>query len=335
MRLHALFVIIVILITNNVFGQVGGASTYQFLNTVSSPIQDALGGRVVTSLGDDVNQALINPSTINASMDNRLGLNYGNYFADISFGTAAYGYSWGEKNKTIQAGVTYMNYGTFKGGDEFGNRTADFSGNEVALSVGYAYQLPIEHLTVGANVKLISSKLDIYNSFGTAIDLAALYHKKESNTAYTIVFRNMGTQITTYAGNYESLPFEVTAGLSQKLKNAPIKLHVTLQDLQKWKSSYSKTAITSETTAFKQTSFTQDLIHHINLGAEIFPERIITLRVGYNFRRSFELSNPKNKSFSGLSTGFGIRIKKFRFDYSYSRYSIASSTSLFGLQFSF
>ena len=39
----------------------------------------------------------------------------------------------------------------------------------------------------------------------------------------------------------------------------------------------------------------------------------------------------EQRTFSGISAGFGIRFTKFRFDYSYSRYTLAANTSLFGL----
>lgn len=38
-----------------------------------------------------------------------------------------------------------------------------------------------------------------------------------------------------------------------------------------------------------------------------------------------------DRSFSGLSLGFGLRVGKLRLEYSYSRYTLAGSTSLFGL----
>jgi hypothetical protein len=333
-NLNRLLIVCLTLLGTQMWAQLGGKSAYQFLNVVASPIQDALGGRVVTSINNDINQGILNPSVIQSSMKNKVGLNYGNYFSDINFGNAAYAYSWGEKNKTILAGVTYMNYGTFDGADEYGQRTGTFTGSETAISFGYAYEFPIKGLTAGTNVKFISSVLETYSSFGGALDLAIAYKKPEKETFYTLVFRNMGTQFTTYAGVKEPLPFEITAGISKKLAKAPIRLHFTFQDLQKWKTTYSNSAISSETT-YEKTNFFQNVLHHFNLGVEAFPERIITLRLGYNFRRSFELGQQKRVGFAGLSTGFGVRVKKFRFDFSYSRYTISGNTTLFGAQFNF
>ena len=123
------------------FAQVGGEATYQFLNLVSSPRQAALGGKVLTNVDYDVTQALYNPATINVAMDNQLAINYTSYLGGISYGTAAYAYTIDRRTQTFHAGVTYINYGSFEGYDENGNETGTFTGNEAALSMGYALQI--------------------------------------------------------------------------------------------------------------------------------------------------------------------------------------------------
>ncbi len=39
----------------------------------------------------------------------------------------------------------------------------------------------------------------------------------------------------------------------------------------------------------------------------------------------------EQRNFSGISIGFGLKINKLKFNYSYSRYTLAANTSLFGL----
>jgi len=58
-----------------------------------------LGGKVLTNVDWDVTQGLYNPSTINVAMDNQLALNYSSYLGGISYGTAAYAYTWDRRNK--------------------------------------------------------------------------------------------------------------------------------------------------------------------------------------------------------------------------------------------
>ena len=98
---------------NALHAQLGGESTYQFLNLISSPRQAALGGKVLTNVDYDVTQALYNPATINVDMDNQLAVNYSSYLGDIRYGTAAYAYTWDRRTQTFHLGMTYVNYGSF------------------------------------------------------------------------------------------------------------------------------------------------------------------------------------------------------------------------------
>ncbi len=211
------------------YSQIGGRATYQFLNLVNSPRQAALGGKVITNYDYDPTQGLYNPATINPEMDNQLSVNYVNYFADVNYGTASYAYLWDRRTQVLHTGVTYINYGSFDGFDEQGNPTNSFGGGEVALSVGYAKNIPWTDFHVGVNVKLISSKLEQYSSLGGAIDIGIIYVYEPWDLHIAAVARNIGTQFTPYNEIYEPLPFEVDFGASQTLQNVPLRWHFTLE----------------------------------------------------------------------------------------------------------
>ena len=76
-------------------------------------------------------------------------------------------------------------------------------------------------------------------------------------------------------------------------------------------------------------------MRHVIIGAELFPEKGFNIRLGYNFRRAEELRIVDQRHFSGISAGFGLRFGKVKLDYSYSRYTVAANTSLFGLTINF
>ena len=328
-----------ILISTISFGQVGGKSVYQFLDLITSPRQAALGGKLITIYDADVNQALFNPATINDKMHNHLSLNYGSLFGEITYGTAAYAYTYDRHVQTFHAGVNYVNYGTFEGYDENGLATSSFTGSEIALSLGYAYNIPRTDIYLGANAKLISSTLENYNSLGAAVDLGAIYVDEYNEINIALAVRNVGTQFTTYAGAREKLPLEIIAGISQKLEHVPLRWHVTLENLQQWDVSFSNPAraegnIDGGSTPEK-VGFFNNALRHLIVGAELFPEKAFNIRMGYNFRRGEELSIEEQRNFSGISLGFGLRFNKIKFDYSYSRYTLAANTSLFGLTINF
>lgn len=320
------------------FAQLGGNATYQFLNLISSPRQAALGGKIITNVDYDVTQGLYNPATINLEMDNQLALNYANYLGDISYGTAAYAYTIDRRVQTFHAGITYVNYGSFDGYDENGNSTGTFTGNETALSFGYAFQIGFSDFYAGANIKLISSKLEQYSSLGGALDVGLIYINKFLELNAALAIRNIGTQFTTYAGLNEPLPLEVDLGFSQKLKNVPIRWHLTFENLQQWPIAAANPARVTTDLSGNQTQeeigFLSQLIRHTIVGAELFPDRGFNIRLGYSFRRAEELRILEQRNFSGLSFGIGIKFNKLRFSYTHARYSSASNTSFLGVQIS-
>lgn len=321
------------------YGQIGGKYTYQFLNLVTSPRQAALGGKTITIYDDDVNQVNFNPATINPEMDNHLAINYGNYFGEVTYGTASYAYTYDRHLQTFQVGVNYVNYGNFEGYDENGQTTASFSGSETALSFGYAYNVPYTSLYIGANAKIISSTLESYNSLGGAIDLGAIYIDEKNDVNWGLVIRNIGTQFTTYAEVPEKLPLEILIGVSQELENVPVRWHLTLENLQQWNIAFAnperaQLSIDGSSNEEK-VSFVNNALRHVIFGVELFPKKAFNLRLGYNFRRAEELRILEQRNFSGISLGFGLKLNKLKFNYSYSRYTLAGNTSLFGLTINF
>ena len=331
-KLLPLFFIFVLPIS----AQVGGQSVYQFLNLAQSPRQAALGGKTVTVVDYDVNQAFYNPATINPKMHNRLSANYGSYFGEVSYGTAAYAYTYDRHLQTFHAGISYINYGTFEGRDELGNLTSDFTGSEAALSLGFAYNLPWTKMYIGANAKLISSTLESYNSWGAAVDLGFLYIDEKNDINYGLSVRNLGFQITPYESTNEQLPLAIDAGISQLMENVPIRWHMTFENLQQWNIAFSnpnrgESTLDGETSEEK-VSFFNNALRHVILGAELFPEKGFNLRLGYNFRRSQELKILEQRNFSGLSFGIGLKFNKMRLNYTHSRYSSAANTSFIGIQ---
>lgn len=317
------------------YSQIGGKYTYQFLNLVTSPRQAALGGKVITIYDDDVNQVNFNPATLNADMDNHLALNYGSYFKEVTYGTASYAYTYDRHLQTFQAGVNYVNYGNFEGYDENGQPTSEFTGSEIALSLGYAYNIPNTTIHLGANAKLISSTLESYSSFGGAIDIGALFIDERNDVHWGLAIRNIGTQFTTYNGTNEKLPLEIIAGVSQELENVPIRWHLTLENLQQWNIAFSnperaQSSIDGSSTDEK-VSVINNALRHVIMGVELFSKKSFNIRLGYNFRRAEELRLEEQRNFSGVSLGFGLKMNKLKFNYSYSRYTLAGNTSLFGL----
>jgi len=333
MRLWPLTILIIC--TQLGMAQVGGSATYQFLNLGVSPRQVALGGKIVTNFDYDPTQALLNPATINPAMDNQLSVNFNNYVSDIAYGTASYAYLWDRRTQVLHTGITYINYGRFAGYDEQGQSTSSFTGGELAVSVGHAKNIPYTDWYFGGNLKFISSTLEQYNSTGIALDFGLLYRNEAEGLNFGLVARNFGAQLDPYDITAEKLPFELVAGVSQDLENIPVRWHLTMEHLENWRLAFAnpnRDEIDLEGNATSENiNFIDEIIRHAIVGVELFPDKGFNLRLGYSFRRGEELRILDQRSFAGLSAGFGIKLNKLRFSYAYSRFNNAAATSFFGL----
>ena len=272
-------------------------------------------------------------------MDNKLSVNYGSLFGEVTYGTASYAYTYDRHVQTFFGGINYVNYGKFDGYDENGLQTSSFTGSEIALTFGYAYNIPASDFYIGGNFKLINSSLESYNSFGAAVDIGAMFIDTRNDVNWAISIRNIGTQITTYADTREKLPLEILIGVSQLMENVPIRWHLTLENMQQWQLAFANPnraqgGLDGGSTPDKVTVF-GNALRHVIVGAELFPDKAFNLRVGYNFRRAEELRILEQRNFSGISVGFGLKMNNIKINYSYSRYTLAANTSLFGLTIDF
>ena len=169
MKYSFIFSLLLIFTSLNCSSQIGGEKVYQFLNLSTSARQIALGGEVLT-LTDDVNQPNWNPATINNELDNKIAANYVSFLAGVNIGSVSYARQISRRFGTIHANIKYLDYGNLIGADQQGNETGEFSASDLALSVGYAVNLPWTNLFFGANMKIINSNIDNFNSFGIAAD---------------------------------------------------------------------------------------------------------------------------------------------------------------------
>lgn len=321
-------------------GQIGGHYTYSFLNLTNSARVASLGGKSVAVWGDDLNMPFHNPALLNAGMDNHLVMNYVGYFASIKYGYVSYARAMGIKGN-IAAGIHYTNYGTFTGADETGNLTGEFRAADYALNIIYARQID-SFLSLGVNLKPLYSNLETYNSLGIASDIGLTWHHPEKLLTAAVVMKNLGLQLKKYYNNAnrENLPFEIQAGISQKLLHAPFRFSLTLQHLQKFDLSYESTIDNSNVfdpsngenlKQNKLEEFGDKVLRHALIGMEFLPGDNFYVNLGYNYQRRQELKVPVSPGMVGFSWGFGLRVKKLRFSYGRATYHLAGASNHFSL----
>ncbi len=312
----------------NAYGQIGGESTYDFLNLTNSARMAALGGNQI-AMNDslDLNLSYNNPALLQADMRNKLIVNFVDYFDGVKYGYAAYSFSTSLPGN-FAVGMHYINYGDFIGADEFGNKTGGFTAAEYALNLIWSHEYG--RIKYGINLKPILSSFENYQSIGFAADLGISLFSKNKLTVTSLVARNMGTQITPYYDGAESepIPFDLQFGISQKLQHAPIRFAATLQHLQKWDLAKAEVDNTTSITSLKEENFTNKFMRHMVLGVELLPSPNFTIRAGYNHQIRQELRLEEKMSTVGFSWGFGFRISRFEINYGSARYHLAASSNL-------
>ena len=314
--------------------QIGGETTYQFLELTNSARIAALGGnQVAINDSTDLNLPYHNPSLLHKEMEQLVLVNYVNYFADVNYGYASFAKSY-DSLGVFALGMHYINYGDFQEATETGELTGThFKAAEYALHIMYANNY--KRLRYGATLKPILSVFESYQSFGIAADLGISFASKNRLTNVGLVARNLGTQITTYYedGNREPIPFDVQAGISTRLQHAPAILSLTLQHLNHWDLAWYEPAENSDILDIfeREESFSKQFMRHVVLGVELLPSENFTIRAGYNYQRRQELKYEEKLSTVGFSIGFGLKIKRFHLDFATSRFHLAGSSNLFSL----
>ena len=300
-----------------------GTNVYPFLNIPVSARQAALGGDAVSVRDYDVSFAAVNPGLMNLEQDEMISVNYASYLADSKYGTISYVKDL-EEGHLVSLSARYMDYGKMPRTDESAVIDGEFGAMDASIGLGYAYQFD-EDWTIAGSASFVTSRIDNYTSMAMVGNAGVTYHNRQSNETLALVFRNFGYQFKTYNGLRENVAFRVDLGYTKILDEFPVALTITAHDLQKLNISqdYNNNG--------KEISWSRKITDHLSFGAELFPQQAFNIRFGYNVKRGNELAVLDQRSFSGLSAGFGIKISSFRFDYAHVRYHNSSNVNLFGL----
>jgi hypothetical protein len=258
-------------------------------------------------------------------MDKSLALNYINYYAGINYGLVMYSLSYpGIGN--FAAGLTCLNYGSFTEADASGVITGSFHASEYAFSMIYSREI-YSLFSAGINFKPVLSHLEKYTSFGFAFDIGGGYHNKSGLFSAGLVIKNLGLQVTTYAGEKrQKLPFEIQAGVSQRLAHAPFRFSLTMRHLEKFDLTYIYNDAASVSNV-QSSGFFENIMRHAIIGIEAIPHKNFYISAGYNYQRRRELQIESKVSAVGFSGGFGINTSFMNIEFGRATYHLAGSSN--------
>lgn len=342
------FTYILILTGISVFAQLGGTRTFSFLELPIPARSNALGGATMAIWDKDVNLGYSNPALLNPSCDKQLAFNYVNYVSDLNYGNFIYARQL-KKYGTFAAGLQYFNYGKFDGRDEYDEETGTFRAADYSLNLSFAKTLDKDStFSLGVALKTIYSHYEIYDAFGSAIDVGLTYHNKKQFTV-SILAKNYGRiwDPYYYTSEKEKLPTNVQIGFSKKIAKAPFRVIFQYDQLLKWDLTYvnplepssdidpftnqpivkTKKQIRNEKVRTGLDRFGR----HLTMGTEVIVGKNFMLRIAYNFRKGKEMALPDVKKANGLSLGFGLKVSKFHLDYAFSKFALTGNSHTIGI----
>lgn len=310
------------------------ASAFNTLRLPASSHAAALGGQNVTLIEDEPTAGWYNPALYANVSDLSAGLDFMTYAAGSTWMGAHFVKAFGERH-TMAVGVQYMNYGKMDETDEAGNTLGQFSAKDIVIGAGYSYLLS-DRWTGGANLKMMVSNLADYTALAAAIDVGVNYYDDENDLSVSASLQNIGTQLKAYHdGQRTHLPFTLALGFSKGMAHLPVRFHVTMTDVTRWKSSYYVLPENKDKDKSDKVGFGKIALNHFVLGLDILPTDYLYLSVGYNFRRAYELKASGSSHLAGLSAGAGVNVKHFKFGVSYAKYHQASNSIMANVGYAF
>lgn len=318
--------------------QDGSAFIYNFLNLNPSPNLSALGGLNITNTSS-ISNALVNPALITSQDSGAIAVSHAFYQTDIQL--TSFNYLLPLKHPVkVHVGVVRSDYGVVEGLNEFGMPIGSVNSNDNAITLGVG-KIFEDKLSIGLNLKFIQSKIGFDQSLGIATDVGFLYHKKIERFKLGILFRNIGTQITTYGemDKRERLPFEVIVGISKRLKYVPVRFSLNYRYLNRWNIISVGYVGDNRGSLFGDEDIVgnpiiDNFFRHLSFGTEVMvgQREQLQLRLGYNHKIRRELGVSDYFSLSGFSFGFSVKLKKLVLDFSRSIYHLAGGTNQIGLK---
>lgn len=310
------------------------ASAFNTLRLPASSHAAALGGQNVTLIEDEPTAGWYNPALYANVSDMSAGLDFMTYAAGSTWMGAHFVKAFGERH-TMAVGAQYMNYGKMDETDEAGNTLGQFSAKDIVIGAGYSYLLS-DRWTGGANLKMMVSNLADYTALAAAIDVGVNYYDDENDLSVSASLQNIGTQLKAYHdGQRTHLPFTLALGFSKGMAHLPVRFHVTMTDVTRWKSSYYVLPENKDKDKSDKVGFGKKALNHFVLGLDILPTDYLYLSVGYNFRRAYELKASGSSHLAGLSAGAGVNVKHFKFGVSYAKYHQASNSIMANVGYAF
>jgi hypothetical protein len=199
-----------------------GTSGAQFLKIMPSASVSALGETGATITGTQ--SIYINPAGL-ASVENiGLDLSQAGGLESVSYSNiaAVKKFSFG----TLGLGINMLSVPSMAGYDNNGTPEDAYSASDSAITLGYARTIG-DNIRVGANIKMITSRIDDVSAPATALDLGGMMNLLEGKLTLGLAIQNAGTQIK-FVTEENALPLNIKLGAKYGLLEKKLNLSLDI-----------------------------------------------------------------------------------------------------------
>ena len=310
-----LIILLLGLVTGSVSAQTGN-EVFFFLRLPNATRANALGGNTVALIERDPSLVFHNPGLLGAEMDGMINFNYMNYIADVNVGSALFTKAIGER-AAWGVGASFMSYGSVREFLPDNVATgATVSAKDISVTGFYAHDLS-ERWRGGLSLKFLYSGLADFTSMGLAVDAGLSYYNSEKGFSFGFALKNIGLQLKPYQDDRQKMPWDIQAGITQKMAHAPIRFSLTAQYLNRWKFD----TVDNTVVEYEGDSFFKSFAKHLILGVDYVPSDNFWLGVGINPKTKMDMKlQGGGGGLSGFSAGAGVKIKMFDVGCSVAKY---------------
>ena len=268
-------------------------------------------------------------------MHSQAAVVFNRFYGGITAYHLSTGYHHQKLNTNFGWGLTYFNYGNVQQTDAAGNLLGRFRPTDWVMQLS-ASRNYLEKWNYGTTIKFISSNYGQYRSNGLAVDAGLVYSDTAKLFSASVLIKNLGFQLKKYhASAADDLPFDLQAGLTKRLANAPFSFSVTAHRLHRFDILYNDTAFNNtndfSNASSKKFSFDK-LFRHFVFSTTIYTGYKIELTAGYNYLRRKELSiGNAGNGLTGFSVGVGVILTKLQIRYARAHYQNNTGYNQFGL----
>jgi hypothetical protein len=279
----------------------------------------AMGGLNASYRVNEVSITANNPALLYPELTTQINASFNAFLGAIKTYSLTGAYHFEKRKTTLGGHIYFVDYGSIPSTDAAGNRSGDFQPRDFVIQVSAA-RTYLDKWTYGGNIKFISSTYQHYSSNAIAVDFGVLFFDSTKKLSASFLVKNMGTQLKTYAGEEEDLPFDLQIGITRRLAKAPFAFSLTAHHLHRFNTSYNDISFNNDN-GFSSPSSLTEFFNHLVLATHIYLGQNLEATIGYNHFRRQELSiTDGSNGLSGFSGGLRLTFSKLQILYARSVY---------------